>query len=341
MDNMKKILKKMPKVMKKSFKKSNTHDVLLEQANRMVINDNNLYLNNKWFSKSLKWCMDILELNYNVSKSLGWIRPSYSRKPDIMIRSVVTLFSFHFYHGEDKDNYFGRIGKGKTAMCKFIFFGRKALKYRYKGKRRKCMKYLSYSCHYLADMSEPHHVTHHIASPNEKIMNVLKRFDINKIGKGNFSNHRRFENLAQAWIKGDEDITLLLDKNKDKDENILLKGVPTKGEIFSYILKDEGIKVFNEDNKKKVLDIYYKNSNLDFDDYCRYLGNESSEYAKELIHDAFKDDTREQALAAIRALNMAEIQLARFLYYFCNYNLKEERFVEPKLKLYNLSLGVS
>ena len=46
MDNMKKILKKMPKVMKKSFKKSNTHDVLLEQANRMVINDNNLYLNN-------------------------------------------------------------------------------------------------------------------------------------------------------------------------------------------------------------------------------------------------------------------------------------------------------
>ena len=66
-----------------------------------------------------------------------------------------------------------------------------------------------------------------------------------------------------------------------------------------------------------------------------------SEYAKELIHDAFKDDTREQALAAIRALNMAEIQLARFLYYFCNYNLKEERFVEPKLKLYNLSLGVS
>ena len=180
MDNMKKILKKMPKVMKKSFKKSNTHDVLLEQANRMVINDNNLYLNNKWFSKSLKWCMDILELNYNVSKSLGWIRPSYSRKPDIMLRSVVTLFSFHFYHGEDKDNYFGRIGKGKTAMCKFIFFGRKALKYRDKGKRRKCMKYLSYSCHYLADMSEPHHVTHHIASPNEKIMNVLKRFDINK-----------------------------------------------------------------------------------------------------------------------------------------------------------------
>ena len=89
MDNMKKILKKMPKVMKKSFKKSNTHDVLLEQANRMVINDNNLYLNNKWFSKSLKWCMDILELNYNVSKSLGWIRPSYSRKPDIMLRSVV------------------------------------------------------------------------------------------------------------------------------------------------------------------------------------------------------------------------------------------------------------
>ena len=53
MDNMKKILKKMPKVMKKSLKKSNTHDVLLEQANRMVINDNNLYLNNKWFSKSL------------------------------------------------------------------------------------------------------------------------------------------------------------------------------------------------------------------------------------------------------------------------------------------------
>lgn len=51
MDNMKKILKKMPKVMKKSFKKSNTHDVLLEQANRMVINDNNLYLNNKWFSR--------------------------------------------------------------------------------------------------------------------------------------------------------------------------------------------------------------------------------------------------------------------------------------------------
>ena len=90
-----------------------------------------------------------------------------------------------------------------------------------------------------------------------------------------------------------------------------------------------------------IIDIYYKNSNLDFDDYCRYLGNESSEYAKELIHDAFKDDTREQALAAIRALNMAEIQLARFLYYFCNYNLKEEKFVEPKLKLYNLSLGVS
>ena len=37
MDNMKKILKKMPKVMKKSFKKSNTHDVLLEQANRMPV----------------------------------------------------------------------------------------------------------------------------------------------------------------------------------------------------------------------------------------------------------------------------------------------------------------
>lgn len=53
-------------------------------------------------------------------------------------------------------------------QCVNLFFGRKALKYRDKGKRRKCMKYLSYSCHYLADMSEPHHVTHHIASPNEK-----------------------------------------------------------------------------------------------------------------------------------------------------------------------------
>ncbi len=37
------------------------------------------------------------------------------------------------------------------------------------------MKYLSYSCHYLADMSEPHHVTHHIASPNEKNNECIKK----------------------------------------------------------------------------------------------------------------------------------------------------------------------
>ena len=118
MDNMKKILKKMPKVMKKSFKKSNTHDVLLEQANRMVINDNNLYLNNKWFSKSLKWCMDILELNYNVSKSLGWIRPSYSRKPDIMLRSVAVSYTHLKYKIWRKDGSY--IGETEANLSTFI-----------------------------------------------------------------------------------------------------------------------------------------------------------------------------------------------------------------------------
>lgn len=332
MDNMEKILRKMPKIMKKYFKKSNTHDILLEQANKIVINDNRLYLENSNFSKELNWCMDIFELNYNVSKSLGWIKPSYSRKPDIMLRSVLTLFSFHFYSGDEEDNYFGRIGKGKTAMCKFIFFGKKALEYREKGKRKKCMRYLSYACHYLADMSEPHHVTHHIASPNERIVKLLKRFDINKIGKGSFSNHSKFEKLAKAWLKGEEDISLLLDEEEDKKENILLSSIPTEGEIFAYIFKDEE-SVKNKGEKEKVLKIYYKNTNLKFEDYCRYLGNESSKYAKELIYGAFKDNTREQALAAIKALNMAEIQLARFLYYFCNYDLKQDCF---SYKLKNL-----
>ncbi|MGG5460890.1 zinc dependent phospholipase C family protein [Clostridium sp. B9] len=340
MDNMKKILKKMPKIIQKSFKKSNTHDILLEQANRIVISDNSRYLNNRVFYKNLKWCMDILELNYNVSKSLGWIRPSYSRKPDIMIRSVLTLFSFHFYHGENKDNYFGGLGKGKTAMCKFIFFGKKALKYRDKGKRKKCMKYLSFACHYLADMSEPHHVTHNIAKPGEFIMSIFNKFDIKKIGKGQFSNHSRFENLAQGWLKGDDDIKEILGE-ENKNEKIILSGVPTYGELFSYILKDEGEAVFKEDERHKVLDVYYKNIDLDFDDYCRYLGDESAEYAKDFVEDTREDYSREQALAAIRTLNMAEIQLARFLYYFCNYNVKEGKFIDPSLKFYNVSLSAS
>lgn len=338
MNNMKKILKKMPKIIQKSFKKSSTHDILLEQANRIVINDNSLYLNNRKFSNTLKWCMDILELNYNVSKSLGWLRPSYSRKPDIMIRSVLSLFSFHFYHGENKDNYFGRLGKGKTAMCKFIFFGKKALKYRDKGKRKKCMRYLSYSCHYLADMSEPHHVTHHIAKPGNLIMSILNKFDIKKIGKGEFSNHRKFENLAQVWLKGEEDITELLDKKEDENQKILLSGVPTNGELFSYILKDEGETITKEDERNKVLDVYYKNIDLDFEEYCKYLGDESAEYAKEFIYDTFEDYSREQALAAIKTLNMAEIQLARFLYYFCNYNVEEGKFINPSLRFYKVSL---
>lgn len=313
MSKINKIMKNFNKVLKKSSKKSNTHDILLHQANIMVHNDNRVYLKNLEFGKELTMYLDIFEMNYNVSKSFRWIRPSYSAKPDAKLLSAFTLFSHHFYNVSTNENYFNR--GGKTALCKFKFFTKKALEAKEQKNKQKCMRYISYACHYLADLNEPHHVSDKIAEPNKLISSLLKKLKIQGISKGVFSNHRKFEYLARSWLKGTKNIYDNLKPNSHK-EVLLLTSMPTEGAAYNY-LSDKNKNY--ESKILKVYDIYNKNIDYDIDDYCEYLGVESAKYARRYINNTLIDYSHAQSIAAIRTLNMAEIQIAKFLYYFFTY----------------------
>ncbi|MGL5615139.1 MAG: phospholipase C [Sarcina sp.] len=309
------IQENLDKILNKAVLKSNTHDILLHRANIIVVNDNRKYLKNKEFEKTLVWCLSLYDLTHNVSKSIKWVRPSYSRKPDVRISTFFRLFSEHFYNEENNSNYFGK--EGKNALCRFKFFSNKALMYYKKGKKRKCMRNLSYACHFLADMNEPHHVTNNIDKPNNFLGEIIDFANIEGIGEGIFSNHSVFEKIVRKWLKDQNKSSKMISKYA-KGESFLLDSVLDSNEIYNYIIGKKNLE--KEENKDKVSminQIYNKNLDLPLEEYCDYIAIESARYAREFIEDTRVNNSKEQIIAAVRTLNMAQVQLSRFIYYFC------------------------
>lgn len=310
----------LDKILLKALVKSNTHDILLHRADILVVNDNRKYIKDSKFEKNIVWCLNLYDLTHNVSKSIKWIKPSYSRKPDVKISTFFRLFSEHFYNEDNKSNYFGR--EGNTALESFKFFANKALYYQKKGKQKRCMRYLSYACHFLADMNEPHHVTNNIHKPTNFIGKIIDFANIEGIGQGIFSNHSDFEKIVRNWLKDEEKSSKIISKYT-KGESLLLSSVLDSKEIYNYIVGKRSTEEEVKDKAMMVKEIYNKNLNLDIDEYCTYIARESAMYAREFIEDTRENNSKEQMIAAVRTLNMAQVQLARFMYYFCDYIERE------------------
>ena len=105
---------------------------------------------------------------------------------------------------------------------------------------------------------------------------------------------------------------------EDVNESFLLDTVPLDNENFDYLVRNDNLDLENMSEFEKIQYIYTKNNDLSLDDYCEYIGRESASYATTYVDDCNKNDTQEQMIGAIRTLNMTQIQLSRFLYYFCN-----------------------
>lgn len=312
----------LDKVLNKALVKANTHDILLHRADILVVNDNRKYIKDEEFEKNIVWCLSLYDLTHNVSKSIKWLRPSYSRKPDVRISTFFRLFSEHFYNEDNKKNYFGR--EGNTALDSFTFAARKALMYKKKGKQKRCMRYLSYACHFLADLNEPHHVTNNIHKPSNFIGKIIDFANIEGIGQGIFSNHSDFEKMVRNWLK-DEDKSAKTISKYTNGESLLLNSVLDSNEIYNHIIgKKNNEKDEIYDKATMVEMIYKKNIDLELEEYCAYIASESATYARKFIEETRVNNSKEQMIAAVRTLNMAQVQLARFMYYFCNYINKED-----------------
>ncbi|MGL4453077.1 MAG: zinc dependent phospholipase C family protein [Sarcina sp.] len=301
-------------ILLKSLKRAETHDVILYQAYHIAITDNNAFLRNSKFDKNINWYIDLVEFHDDVSKSIKRIRPSYSKMPDRSFASTVYLFADHFYNYETGANYLGH--KAFTAMSRFKKNAKKALKYKRKGKRKKAMEALLYACHFLADMNQPHHVGNQIDRRGKVVHFLNTKLNMKGIKQGVFSAHSEYEGLVKRWIKDRDRINLFL--GEDSKEEFLLDSLLTSNAVYEYLIGEDFEKLNIKSEKEKVDYLYNKNRQMPLTDYCEYIGRESAKYAVQFVDDCNKHGSKEQVLATVRALNMTEIQVARFLYYFCN-----------------------
>lgn len=301
-------------ILKEALKRAETHDVLFYQAYHISTMDNKRYLKSSRFEKNINWYIDLVEFHNDVSKSIKRIRPSYSKMPDRSLFSTFYLFADHFYNYETQANYLGH--KMFTAMSRFKKNARKALIYKRLGRRKKAMKALCYACHFLADMNQPHHVGNQIDRKGKIINFIVDKFDLDGIGQGKFSNHGYYEMKVKRWIKNRERIDTVL--GKDSEEKFLLDNIPLVGETYEYLVSNEIEKVKDLNDEEKINFLYKKNRHLTLYDYCEYIGRESANYATGFLDDIKKDGSENQVVATVRLLNMTEVQLARFLYYFAN-----------------------
>ena len=302
------------KILVKALKRAETHDVILYQSYHIALMDNAKYLSDSEFDKNINWYIDLVEFHDDVSKSIKRVRPSYSKMPDRSLISTAYLFADHFYNYETGANYLGN--KTFTAMWRFKQNAKKALRYKRRGKRKKAMQALCCACHFLADMNQPHHVGNQIDRRGKLVSFIEKKLKLNGIVHGVFSNHSEFEGLVKRWIKNRDRIKLLL--GEDSKEVFLLDSVPTSGASYDYLMEENGEEFYGKSDKEKIEYLYNKNKDLTLDEFCQYIGRESAKYAVQFVDDANKHGSKEQVIATVKALNMTEIQLARFLYYFCN-----------------------
>ncbi|MGL4989865.1 MAG: zinc dependent phospholipase C family protein [Sarcina sp.] len=303
-------------ILLEALKRAETHDVIFYQAYHISLMDNSMYLKNSRFEESINWYVDLVEFHDDISKSIKRIRPSYSKMPDRSFMSTLYLFADHFYNYETEKNYLRN--KRFTAMSRFKKSAKRALRYKRRGKRLKAMESLCYACHFLADMNEPHHVGNQIDRRGKMINFLVKVFNLDGIRDGVFSNHGSYEAKVKKWIKNRDQIDKFL--GKDSKETFLLDNVPIEGEIYDYLISSdlEKQKLKSALEKEKVKFLYNKNRHLTLDEYCEYIGRESAKYAVELVEDTKIEESKEQISATIKALNMTQVQLARFLYYFVN-----------------------
>ncbi|MGL5069370.1 MAG: zinc dependent phospholipase C family protein [Sarcina sp.] len=301
-------------ILLESLKRAETHDVILYQAYHIAMMDNVDFLRNSKFDRNINWYIDLVEFHDDVSKSIKRIRPSYSKMPDRSLISTAYLFADHFYNYETKANYLGH--KTFTAMSRFKRNAKKALKYKRAGKRKKAMESLLYACHFLADMNQPHHVGNQIDKRGKLVHFLNKKLHMKGIKDGVFSSHSEYEGLVKRWIKNRDRIKLFL--GEDSTEEFLLDSLLSSDAVYEYLIGDDSLKLESKTNKEKIEYLYNKNRRLPLTDYCEYIGRESSKYAVQYVDDCNKHASKEQVLATVRALNMTEVQVARFLYYFCN-----------------------
>lgn len=301
-------------ILEEALKRAETHDVILYQAYHIVVTDNNNFLKNSKFDKNINWYIDLVEFYDDVSKSIKRIRPSYSKRPDRSLTSTAYLFADHFYNYETGANYLGH--KTFTAMWRFKRSAKKALDYKRKGKRKKAMKALLYACHFLADMNQPHHVGNQIDRRGKIVHFLNTKLHMKGIKDGVFSAHSEYEGLVRRWIKDRERIKVFLGENSK--EKFLLDSLLESEVACEYLIDDKFKKMNSTEYKEKIKYFYNKNRQMPLNDYCEYIGKESAKYAVQFVDDSNKHGSKEQLLATVRALNMTEIQVARFLYYFCN-----------------------
>lgn len=305
---------KLTEILEEALKRAETHDVLLYQAYHISFNDNKKYLKNLEFQSNINWYVDLVEFHDDISRSIKRVRPSYSKKPDRSFMSTAYLFADHFYNYETEANFLG--SKIFTAMLRFKLAARKALVAKRHGKRKKAMKHLCCACHFLADMNQPHHVSNKIDRRGTFTKFLINKAKLDGIKYGEFSGHGKFEALVKSWIKDRKKIDEFL--GKDSKEEFLLDTIPTRGEAYEYLIQEEFNKVKDMSEEEKISYIYNKNKKLSLDNFCTYIGRESAKYGAKYIEATEMNDTKEQIIATIRTLNMAQIQMARFLYYFCN-----------------------
>ncbi|MGL5821298.1 MAG: zinc dependent phospholipase C family protein [Sarcina sp.] len=301
-------------ILLESLKRAETHDVLMYQAYHIALTDNKEYLKSSKFEKNINWYIDLVEFHDDISKSIKRLRPSYSKMPDRSFVSTFYLFADHFYNYETKANYLGH--KRFTAMTRFKYNAKKALRYKRKGKRKKAMEALCYACHFLADMNQPHHVGNQIDRRGKLVNFLIKRLKMDGIGDGKFSNHGEYEGLVKRWIKNKDRIHLLL--GEDSTEVFWLDSIRLDNDAYKYLVGEKFDELKDADIKDKMSYLYKKKRQLPLDAYCEYIGNQSAKYAVRFLDDANKHGSREQLMATINALQMTQIQMARFLFYFCN-----------------------
>lgn len=305
---------KLTEILEKALKRAETHDVLLYQAYHISFNDNKRNLKNLEFQNNINWYIDLVEFHDDVSKSIKRLRPSYSKKPDRSFFSTAYLFADHFYNYETEANFLGN--KTFTALWRFKVAAKRALIAKRLGRRKTAMKHLCCACHFLADMNEPHHVSNQIDRRGQFTKFLINKAKLNKIKHGEFSNHGQFEAMVKSWIKDRKKIEEFL--GEDSQETFLLDTIPSQGPTYEYLIQDDLEKVSKMNAEEKIHYIYNKNKKLSLDNYCTYIGRESARHGAKYINDVNMNDTKEQVIATIRTLNMAEIQVARFLYYFCS-----------------------
>lgn len=222
-----------------------------------------------------------------------------------VIRSI--FFAGHFIHFDSGVNFLGQKNRN-TALTNCIKSTKKTIEYKEKlginldsidktiwntnlNKKTKCnlkrfMKSLANSCHFLADMNAPHHISNSIGP---KVFNV-KRVPLMK--NANLSNHKKFERFTRAILNGTKDVEII-----------------SKGE---YSLNDFDL----EGCYKRYIDLRKsEKQKYEIDEYCRLLADESIKNTKSYVDLALSLDANDNIKAMFECIKMSVVQVARLIDY--------------------------